>query len=115
MKLRNLFAAMLFLLVAATASHAAIVYTVNRTIGAGSVVGSVTTDGTLGVLSAANVTDWSLTIDEGDAEGSFLLTAVNSDLLVDGDGLTASLTHLLFDFSGAGDLALWQNPTTGSL
>jgi hypothetical protein len=104
----------LSILFAAAASHASIVYSVNRSIGTGSVVGTVTTDGTLGVLSNTNVTAWSLTLDEGDAEGPFLITESNSQLAVAGDGLTATLTQLFFDFSGSSDYALWQNPTTGS-
>ena len=37
-------------------------YLVDRTIGAGSVKGFIETDGTLGVLTEANVIDWSLVL-----------------------------------------------------
>jgi hypothetical protein len=103
---------------AATASHATIIYTINRDIGAGSVTGFVETDGTLGILGEANIVDWSLTLDEGDGQSPFTingpLSGNNSELDVLGDGLSATLTELLFDFSGMLDFVLFQNPVTGS-
>jgi hypothetical protein len=41
-------------------SAASITYNVDQTIGAGSVVGTVQTDGTIGGLTTANFTDWNL-------------------------------------------------------
>jgi hypothetical protein len=114
MKRRWTLAGLLMLVFAATASHAAIVYKVNRTIGTGSVVGIVTTDGALGVLATENVIAWSLTIDEGDAAGGLLMTEGNSAFRVYGDGLIATPTQLQFNFSGSEDWVLWQNPITGS-
>jgi len=97
-------------------ANASIIYDLNRTIGAGSVVGTITTDGTLGSLVTASFTDWDLTINDG--SGSFALlgpsnASSNSNLLLTSSGFTATLTDLLFDFSVSG-LALFQNPSTGS-
>ena len=43
----------------ASSANAAIIYDVSRTIGGGSVNGTITTDGTLGLLVANNITSWS--------------------------------------------------------
>ncbi len=82
-------------------------------IGGGvSAIGSITTDGTLGVLSTANVTTWSLNLNDG--FGTFTLNGTsNSQLLVQGSDLTATATGLFFNFSGTG-FALFQNPSVGS-
>lgn len=98
-----------------SAMAAPITYDVNRTIaGVGSVVGTVTTDGTIGVLARNNVTGWALTIDDGDGNGSFtLLGGINSALLMLGNLLSADADSLAFDFNGTG-FALFQSPTTGS-
>lgn len=77
-----------------------------------SAIGTITTDGTLGVLSAANVTAFGITIDDGDS--SFFLDGYgNAQLDVTGSGFTATATGLFFDFSGTG-YALFQNPFIGS-
>lgn len=89
------------------------IYSVNRTIGAGSVVGTIETDGTLGTLGTSNVLDWSLTINDGTA-GDFLLTNANSVLSISGSLLSATATGLVFDFSGFNGFVLFQNPHIGS-
>jgi hypothetical protein len=92
-------------------------FSINRIIGTGSVSGFIVTDGTLGPLSTSNITDWSLILDEGDAEGPFTITGPlsgnNSAVRIDGSAFTATGTELLFDFAGNG-LALFQNPSIGS-
>ena len=99
---------------ATSASAAPIVYDVNRTVGVGSVSGTITTDGTFGVLSTGNITGWSLTINAGDADGSFLLQGgINSSLEVAGTAMTADADSIDFNFSGDG-FALFQNPYIGS-
>lgn len=103
MKKRNLFAALTFAgaLLSASAS-ASIIYSVDRTVGSGSVSGTITTDGSLGVLTTESVIDWSLTLT--DKAGSYLLNYGNSDFFgvalspfSEGVGLTASRRNLLFD------------------
>ncbi len=97
-------------------ANASIIYTVNRVVGAGSVVGTVTTDGALGTLATANFTDWDLTINDGSSAFNLLGPASvgsNSALLVSGTSLVATATDILFDFAASG-FALFQNPNIGS-
>ena len=55
-----------------------ITYNVNLTFGsAGSMVGTITTDGTLGVLTTSNIVSWNLTLADS-ATNSTLLTPSNS-------------------------------------
>ena len=66
------------LFVAATlASASNITYNVNRTIGTGTVTGFIQTDGTVGTLTLANVTDWSLVLFTP-VQGSFSLFGPSS-------------------------------------
>ena len=87
--------------VAANASN--ITYNVNRTIGAGSVTGTITTDGATGTLSQADIVDWNLVLFTP-VQGSFTLdgplSGNNSVVYEQGADLTATTTQLLFDFSG---------------
>lgn len=88
----------------------AITYTASRPVGTGTVDLSITTDGTLGVLTNANLVGWSITVTEG--ADSFTLVPGNSASLM-GAGVSATSTDLSFDF-GSGDLWLIQTPTFGS-
>jgi hypothetical protein len=94
-------------------SHAAIIYNVNRSIGNGSVVGFVETDGTIGTLATSNILNWNLLLNDGNT--SFTLTGPsNSQVLVVGSGYSASLVELNFDFTGANSFVLFQAPNIGS-
>ena len=93
----------------------AVTYTVDLTVGPGSVTGTIDTDGTFGVLSTGNITDWSLLLDDGST--TFLLDgATNSEVIVIGTGFTATAIGLYFDFSNStGFNAVdFQNPFIGS-
>lgn len=108
--------ALVGLVMTASAAYATpITYNINRTIGAGSVVGTVTTDGTIGVLGSGNVIGWTLLLNDG--TGTFTLqgptSGNNSAIQTNGSSFTASLTGLFFDFSAQG-YALFQNPFIGS-
>jgi PEP-CTERM motif len=84
-----------------------ITYNINQTIGAGSVVGSITTDGALGVLGAADVTGWNLALNGVGA--TFNLASGSSTVYVLGSDLTATASNLFFNFDGAdGGLLLFQ-------
>lgn len=106
-------AALLALLLASVLGYASnITYTVNRTIGVGSVTGFIQTDGTIGGLSSADVTDWSLTLFDGTS--TYILNGPlsgnNSVVYTQGSDVSASATQLLFNFSGADNgLFLFQN------
>ena len=62
------------------AQAAPLTYNVNRTIGAGTVIGTITTDGTFGSLTNANINAWSLTLDSS-LWPLTLLTQANSFVL----------------------------------
>lgn len=127
------FATLLLALVCATAQAAPITYTVNETITGpllelgvpvsppvnqtDSVVGTFTTDGTIGVLHASNIISWDLNlIDVTNSINSIELTNSNSLISVDiGSVLNATATGLYFDFTGTGAFGFQaKNPGAGS-
>jgi hypothetical protein len=107
----------------ATNAWANSVYAVNETITSpvngtagnpsqtDSVVGTITTDGTIGVLHAINIISWSLDlIDVTNPQYSYLLTTENSMFSEDyGNVLSATDTGLFFDFSGSGAVSFQAN------
>jgi hypothetical protein len=68
------------------------------------VIGSITTDGTIGVIGTANVLGWNLNLlDNLNSANDFLLTPGDSSLFEDTDGgLTATAAGLSFNYSDAG-------------
>ncbi|MHA6722554.1 PEPxxWA-CTERM sorting domain-containing protein [Sphingomonas sp. RS2018] len=82
-----------------------------RTVGAGSVNLSITTDGTIGTLTTANITAYSIAVT--DPTGAITLTRANSALGIAGNAFTATTSNLQFNFGAAG-YALFQSPTFGS-
>jgi hypothetical protein len=108
------------------AQAADITYTINQTITgplnstpgnpiqSDSVVGTITTDGTIGsgnYLHSANILSWNLELNDlTNPQYSFDLTKANSSITVDlGSVLTASATSLYFNFSGTGILSFQAN------
>ena len=112
MKIKSLLAALSIVGLTSAATAAPLTYNVNRVISSGSVSGIVTTDGTFGALATANVTAWSLTLNDG--IGSFAITQANSEFLAFGLGLTADVDSIDFDFSGADVVFIFQNPAIAS-
>jgi len=101
------------LLMVSTGAYATFIYDVNRTIGDGSVVGTITTDETTGALSVDNITDWSLTLERPcPGCGTFAVEFLKK-LVLFGDGSTivtdqgtstpivAELDVLSWDIGGA--------------
>jgi len=83
-----------------SAYAAPITYDVNRTIGSGSVIGTITTDGTIGTyLTASNFIDWNLTLSIG--SNSATIISNNSTLSINDITLTATLSALSWDFNSA--------------
>ena len=96
-----------------------IVYDVNRTIGGGSVLGTITTDGTLGTLSTGNIIGYSLLLNDGtdsftistttgggvDRRGASQLSATSSELLF--NFAAAELTEFVF-FQSLGGSEVWR-------
>jgi hypothetical protein len=110
--MKNILRALLLLTLAGVSK--ADTYKVNQVFGsAGSAVGTITTDGTLGVLNPSNVTSWDLTLTDGSS--STTLTPSNSAVSrgtyntggVSNVDFTATSSSLLFDFSG-GDAGSWS-------
>jgi Legume lectin domain len=90
-------------------AKANITYNVNLTVGAGGVVGSITTDGTVGVLSASDILSWNLTV-TGNGGATFNLVngasgvevGNNTDVFNPNAGtpdLTADPNYIYFNFS----------------
>jgi hypothetical protein len=106
-----------------TAAQASIIYTVNETITGplngvvgnpqqtDSVVGTITTDGTIGILHGSNLLDWNLALnDVTNPLYSYLLTKSTSLVTVDyGSVLSANATDLFFDFTGTGAFGFQAN------
>lgn len=114
-------AACVLMLGAATAMAAPVVYDFDTTIvsanptgnplQSNTVRGTITTDGTLGVLAAGNILSWHLDlIDNLDGSNNYTLTTANSALVVfTGTALSATATDLLFDFSSTGEVGIQAN------
>ena len=113
--MKSFLATLLLSLATATANAATITYFVDRIIDDGSgsvgtVTGTITTDGTLGVLHAGNINSWTLTLTAQNLNGS--LPDTTTDIISSADTLartvirpnngdtavSATPTHLLFDF-----------------
>jgi len=106
-----------------TTAQADIVYSVNQTITSplngvagnpsqtDSVVGTFTTDGTIGFLHASNILSWNLNLNDLiNPLYSINLTQNNSSISVDiGNVLSADATNLYFDFSGTGVFGFQAN------
>src|ERR1035437_2842458 len=89
---------------------AASTYNVNETIGLGSVVGTVTTNGTIGTdLGPSIFTVWDLHLNGVSA--SFEIKNTDSNGVVWGGGdVTATATHLLFNYgAGNGGFLVFQD------
>jgi hypothetical protein len=77
-----------------------ITYSIDQTLGAGSVTGTITTNGTIGILDLADLTGWNLVLYDG--TNTVDMTQATSTALINGNDLTASLTVLDFNYSGGG-------------
>lgn len=103
------------------AAEASIIYTVDQTITSAintgnpaqtdSVVGTITTDGTIGVLHAINIVGWDLHLNDlTNPVYSYELTTTNSTIVLDlGSVLSGNATQLFFNFSGSGAFAFQAN------
>ncbi len=110
-------AVLTFLLSPMAANAVPITYDVNRIIGAGTLTGFIMTDGTLGTLSSGNILDWVLTLTAPNLRGgspSVIDFANQAQTNLSGNGTIATVTQLIFDFSGSGSFFLLQGgPTQG--
>ncbi len=97
-------------LILSTSVKAAIVYDINRTIETGTVTGFIETDGTLGVLTSANITNWVLTL-SSPTETTEINFANQNQTYLAGAGTVATATQLAFDFNTSSGWFLLQGPT----
>jgi hypothetical protein len=119
-------AAVLAALTASSAQANNIVYSINQTsttpeVGgelsplSDTVIGTITTDGTIGVIQSSNIVSWNLQLNDNlrpyyDVQ----LTPANSGIVADnGNGLSATATALSFNFSDAGAGFAIQGTTHG--
>jgi hypothetical protein len=113
-------------LAVSTASQANITYSINQSsttpeVGgelsplSDTVLGTITTDGTIGVLQSSNILSWNLQLrDNFRPAYDVTLTPANSGIWLDiGDGLSATASGLSFDFSKAGAVFIIQGTTHG--
>ena len=94
--------ALLSMVAPLAANAISITYDVNRTVDAGSVVGTITTDGTLGVLTTGNITNWVITLSAPNLRGGspdVIDFATQTQTNLGGTATTATDTQLLFNFS----------------
>ncbi len=77
------------------------IFDVDLTIGNGSVIGTITTDGTPGTIGPADFVGFDLTINA--PFGSAVTTSTSDFYAFSGDDLTVTDSELLFNFSGSPD------------
>jgi hypothetical protein len=79
------------------------------------VLGSITTDGTIGVLASGNILSWNLNLIDGlNAANDVDLTNANSGIIsaygsTFGGTLTATETGLFFNYSGSGEFGIQED------
>jgi len=84
---------------AANANGVSITYDVSRIIGSGSVMGTITTDGTIGVLVSVNIDAWDINVNDGVDNFSFSSTDAGAGFAISGSSFTSTAVGLYFDFS----------------
>jgi len=91
-----------------------ITYNVNQTVGAGSVTGTITTDGNSGTLGSGDITGFNITVSNGSS--MIQLTSPTDAATVFGSGLSATSTGLFLDYTQNSGLLIEgvNTPTTGN-
>src|SRR3974390_853371 len=86
------------------ATAADITYAVARSIGAGTVTGTITTDGQIGVLAQSDIVSWTLTLTDPNLVGGSpdtISSASAAQTAVGGQDLVASARQITFNFDSA--------------
>ncbi|MEM1045485.1 MAG: VPLPA-CTERM sorting domain-containing protein [Pseudomonadota bacterium] len=81
-------------------AHAA-TYNLNRTVGAGTVIGLIETDGTIGFLSDTNIVSWEFTLAAPNLKNGptdMISSATGGELFISADIFSATATNLFFNF-----------------
>jgi hypothetical protein len=93
-----------------------ITYTVSQRVGAGTVTGSIETDGTIGVLGTSNIVNWDLVVTDGSVTYDVLgpLSGNNTKENIGGPATSATATEIFFDFNAVdnGSFVSFFNPLT---
>lgn len=79
-----------------------IVYDVNDIVDGGSVVGTITTDGTLGPLSTVDIVNFDLMLSDQTATATLIDGVNGGSVFIGSGGLVATPTELMFDFNNSG-------------
>ena len=87
----------------ARSASADIVYFVDEPIGVGSVVGTITTDGNTGILSASDFLAWNLVLNGDGASFTISSSDPTKSIELVGSDAFATLTKITFDFSASDD------------
>ncbi len=95
-----------------SAAAAAITYNVSQTIGLGSVVGTIETNGAIGPLAQSDVIGFDLTVSGPGA--SVELTQADSVVITSGGNFSATENSLFFNYSGASGYLLFQLGSFGT-
>lgn len=112
---RSILSFIVFFSFSVTAFAIPVTYDVNRTIGGGSVVGTLTTDGTFGALTSSNITDWSLTLTSPNLVGVMdSLETNNSNFYIGGNAFMSSASDITFDFSTPNSIFFVQSTVTAN-
>lgn len=93
------------------ASAGPITYDVDQTIGAGTVTGSITTDGQIGILTTTDILSWVLTLTDPSLAGGSpdtISSASAVQSVVGGSDLVASATQVTFNFDATGGGVIFQ-------
>src|ERR1039458_3312582 len=94
------------LLAGPMAASANIIYTVDQLIGAGSVVGTIETNGTLGTINAADILDWTFTLTSPSLTyGSpAVISSASGGSINDASmgNLSATASDIVWNYAGAG-------------
>ena len=86
-----------------------ITYDVEQAVGTGSVVGTITTDGTIGVLSSADVVAWDLTLRAPNLSGGTQVLTQSNGTFSDTGGFGATANRLVFNYGGTtGQLFIFE-------
>jgi len=90
--------ALVAMMLGARVSNAgSITYTVNQTYGPATVTGTITTDGTIGTITAADITSFDLTLTDTSSD----VFNYTSSVFSAGSDITATSTDLLFNYSSS--------------
>jgi hypothetical protein len=97
------------------AAAADITYPVDDVFGGGAVTGSITTDGTLGLLFTGDIVSFDLKLtDAQGGMGTLMGPSGSASVFLSSGAVTATSTALLFDFSNTGQQANFFTTPAGS-